>query len=173
MKTKNLQTLIQFFAIVLILSLLFIQCSSSKKTMAKYVQLTADDIKNMVSDQQFIFVATRVNPLRGGMRVLTSEYDVSVKKDSLVSYLPYFGRAYQAPLNPSEGGIQFTSTSFSYKVNPGKKDTWEVTIIPNDFQDVQQLFFTIYNNGTAMLNVTSTYKDPISFNGYLRKINKK
>jgi len=114
-----------------------------------------------------------VNPLRGRSRTLTSEYDVKINNDSLVSYLPYFGRAYQAPMDPSQGGIQFTSTSFSYEVNANGKNGWDVIIKPKDYQDVQQLSFTIFDNGSATLNVVSTQKDPISFNGNVEPIKNK
>jgi len=169
MKTKNIRSFLKFSAIAVLLSALLFQCSSSKKT----VSLNADDVKNMVNNKEFIFVADRVNPLRGRSRTLTSEYDVKINNDSLVSYLPYFGRAYQAPMDPSQGGIQFTSTSFSYEVNANGKNGWDVIIKPKDYQDVQQLSFTIFDNGSATLNVVSTQKDPISFNGNVEPIKNK
>lgn len=171
MNTKHVQSILKFSAIVLILTLFFIQCSTSKKTLNINVKLNADDVKNMVDNRSFIFIPNRVYPLRGKSHILTTEYDVTLKNDSLVSYLPYFGRAYQAPLNPTEGGIQFTSTNFSYVVNPNNKKGWDVIIKPKDFQEVQQFYFRIFENGIATLNVISTYKDPISFNGYLMKVN--
>jgi hypothetical protein len=101
MKTKNIQSLgcVLFFAFLI--PLVLFSCSSSKKI----VQLNADDVRNMVDSSQFVFVAERVTPLRGSTRYLTSRYDVIVKKDSLDCELPYFGRAYQAPIDPSKGGI--------------------------------------------------------------------
>jgi len=161
--TKNIQSVFRLAVAAIVFSLFFISCSSTKQA----AKLNADDVKNMVHNKNFIFIADRVNPLRGRSRELTSEYDVSVKNDSLVSYLPYFGRAYQAPLDPSKGGIQFTSTSFSYTVTKNKG--WNVTIKPNDFNEVQQFVFTIFDNGSATLYVTNTHKDPITFSGYVEK----
>ena len=123
----------------------------------------------MVDSQHFVFVAQSVIPLRGQFRNLTSVYDVNISKDTLVSYLPYFGRAYSAPLNPSESGLNFTSTNFSYTVTPNKKSGWDVMVKPKDNTDVQQFLFTIYDNGSASLNVTSNSRDAISFNGYIDK----
>ena len=168
MKTTTYWSFLKIAAILLIVSVSFVQCSSSKKS----VSLTGSDVSEMVNSKNFTFVAEQVNPLRGRSRQLTSEYDVTLKNDSLVSYLPYFGRAYQAPMDPSQGGIQFTSTNFSYAANPNKKGGWMVNIIPKDYQPVQQMTFTIFENGNASLNVTSTSKDPISFNGHVRR-NKK
>ena len=92
------------------------QNSKKDKQTAKMIAT-----KDMIDSQNFIFVPRTVSPLRGGIRELTSYYDLEVSKDSIISYLPYFGRAYTAPLNPSEVGVNFTSTNFEYKVAPGKK----------------------------------------------------
>ncbi len=73
-------------------------------------------------------------------------------------------------MNPSEGGIHFTSTNFSYDATTGKNNSWNVVIKPKDQSDVQQLSFNIFDNGSADLNVTSTSKDPISFNGHVEKV---
>ena len=165
MKTKRLQS-VMLSAIGIFFTLFFFQCSSSKKS----ADLDTGDVKNMIDNKAFVFVAERVTPLRGRTRHLTSEYDVRINRDSLVSYLPYFGRAYQAPMNPSEGGIQFTSTNFSYDVNTGNNKEWGIEIKPKDRPDIQQLSFSIFENGSATLNVASTYKDPISFSGTVQKI---
>jgi Domain of unknown function (DUF4251) len=111
--------------------------------------------------------------LRGSFRNLTSPYDVTISKDTMVSYLPYFGRAYTAPMGTTESGLNFTSTNYSYTVTPGKKNAWMVSIKPHDYTDVQQYLFTIFDNGSATLNVTSVSRDAISFMGYIKKIEKK
>jgi Domain of unknown function (DUF4251) len=129
--------------------------------------------KNMVDSQHFVFTAQSVTPLRGQFRNLTSSYDVSISKDTMISYLPYFGRAYTAPVDPSKGVLNFTSTSFSYSVTPHKKNGWNVMVKPKDNTDIQQFLFTIFDNGTASLNVTSTSRDPISFNGYIQNEERK
>jgi hypothetical protein len=164
MKIKSIRLWFANFSF-LFLALFFFQCTSSKKATA----IQPGDASTMINAHEFKFIADRVTPLRGRMRQLTSSYDVTVKKDSLVSYLPYFGRAYQAPMDPSKGGIQFTSTQFSYEVNADKKNSWNVVIKPKDQPDVQQFLFTIFENGTATLNVTSTHRDPISFYGNIQK----
>ena len=165
MKTAHHRLFLKLLVLSLLVSTSLVHCSGSKKS----VGITGSDISTMVNNKNFRFVAEQVNPLRGRSRQLTSEYDVLLKGDSLISYLPYFGRAYQAPMNPSQGGIQFTSTNFSYSANLNKKGAWVVNIIPKDYQDIQQFTFTIFENGNAGLNVTSTSKDPISFNGRIKK----
>ena len=133
-------------------------------------QFGKNDIEKMINDHSFIFVAERMDPLRGRSRILTSSYDVRVNNDSLVSYLPYFGRAYSAPIDPTNIGTQFTSTKFTYQINPAKNNQWRISIVPKDVQSIQELVFTIFDNGNTTLNVLSTSRDQISYTGYLKKV---
>ena len=160
---------IKLFLIVFVGLFVFFNCTSTKTAGSENGNLSAASVKDMVASQKFTFVAERVEPLRGRSRQLTSRYDVSVSHDSLISYLPYFGRAYTAPLNSSEAGIQFTSTDFSYNYSEAKANRWEVVIKPNDINSVQQMRFTIFDNGSASLMVTSNSKDPISFTGHVKQ----
>jgi hypothetical protein len=137
---------------------------------------SAAEVKEMLQSKNFVFNAQFVNPQAGSTRALTSSYDLTVRPDSLTSYLPYFGRAYSAPINPSEGGIKFTSTNFDYNAQKGKKEKWAVSIKPHDAPEVQQLILTVFDNGNATLSVTSTNRQQISYNGYVTKgapVNKK
>jgi len=125
------------------------------------------EIKNIVEARNYVFKAQTALPTAGSTRQLTSDYDLQVSKDTIVSDLPYFGRAYTAPLNPSEGPLRFTSTDFQYAVSNNKKGGWNVTITPKDLQDPRQLTLTIFDNGTASVVVNSYNRQPISFNGYV------
>ncbi|GEP97163.1 DUF4251 domain-containing protein [Chitinophaga cymbidii] len=127
-------------------------------------------VSRLIADRKYVFQAQTVFPMRGRSRQITGDgYDVYVSKDTVISYLPYFGRAYNAPMDPSQGGIQFTSTNFEYKEENGKDGGWNITIKPNDARDVQQFYLTVSKDGYASLQVTSTNRQPISFNGVVRE----
>jgi len=113
-----------------------------------------------------VFVPNTMIPLRGGSKTLTSFYQLAVSKDSLVSYLPFIGRAYNAPL-PGENEFDFTSTSFDYKIKDHKKNGWDITIKPKDHASVQQFILRVFDNGSASLNVTSLNRDPVSYSGHI------
>lgn len=168
MKTKTNSASLKSIFLFLIIPLFFFQCTTTQKGN----RIGSTEIKNFVDSSKFIFVAERVNPLRGGSRHLTSRYDVVVKKDTINSNLPFFGRAFQAPFDPTKGGIQFISHDFTYNITSKKEEEWSILIKLKDVNDVQQLIFNIFNNGTATLNVVNTHRDPISFYGYIEKIKK-
>ena len=143
----------------------FAQSTKAEKQAAKTAA-----IKNMIDSQSYVFKAQSATPMSGRNRQLTSDYDLKVTKDKLVSYLPYFGRAYSAPIDPSQGGIQFTSKDFDYTTTPRKKGGWDIQIKPKDYRDVQQMSLTISEDGYASLQVTSINRQPISFSGYITAV---
>ena len=127
--------------------------------------------RNLLDSQRYVFHAEYVLPSSGRQRYLSTDYTVRVSKDSIICDLPYIGRAYTAPINPSEGGIKFTSTDFELLSKEGKKGRRDITIKTKDQTDTQQLFMTVFTNGTASLQVTSNNRQPISFNGYISEKN--
>ncbi|MBV4357779.1 DUF4251 domain-containing protein [Pinibacter aurantiacus] len=132
-------------------------------------------IKALIDSQNYVFKAQSAMPMSGATRQLNYDYDLKVSKDTINSYLPYYGRAYTAPMDPTQGGIHFISKDFEYTVTPGKKQGWDIVIKPKDVQDVQMMSLSVSSDGYATLQVTSTSKQPISFNGIIveRKTKKK
>lgn len=141
-------------------------CGSSKSAAQK--EAKAEEIQQKIDDFRFTFNATHAIPQGYKSIYLNSTYDLKVSKDSVQAYLPYYGRAYTAPMNPSEGGIMFTSTNFEYNVKQGKKKgNWKIDIKPKDISRDVQLSLDIWDNGSAQLNVSSSDRQSISFQGEL------
>jgi hypothetical protein len=161
------------FGKLMILSILILSCEqtlTAQNTRKEKQAAKAAAVKKMVDDVNYIFEANLAYPMRGGSRQLTGEYDLRVLKDTVTAYLPYFGRAFVAPIDPTEGGIKFTWTKFEYSTKQLKNGNWEITIKPKEknigrMTDVQQLRLSISSAGYASLQVTSSNRDPISFQG--------
>lgn len=126
-------------------------------------------ISRMIKNREYIFTARTVLPTGGRVIQLTSQYDLRVSKDSIISFLPYFGRAYSAPIGNTNPGFQFTSTDFNYDVKARKKGGWQISIRPKDIQDIQQMNLTVSEGGSASLQVTSNNRQAISYNGIIEE----
>ena len=164
---KSLKKISILFALAFISSNVANAQTTRKDKKAAHIT----EIKNMVEAQNYVFNANYAIPSRGASMPLTSNYDLVVSKDTIIAFLPYFGRAYAAPYNPTEGGIKFTSTNFEYKVKPKKKGGWDVSINPKDTKDVRQLYLNISSSGNTTLQITSNNRQTISYYGYLTKAN--
>jgi hypothetical protein len=140
---------------------------SASFLFANAQDLDAATVKTMVDSGKFVFVAQTMVPSGGGSRTVDNSYDVKVSRNSVVTYLPYIGRAYTG-IMPNETGVNFTSSSFDYK-SKFRKKRWEVNIKPKDSRTVQELQFTVFDNGTATLRLIPENKQSITYYGYLKK----
>ena len=127
-------------------------------------------LKSLLSHKTFIFKAQSAWPLQGTVVQLTPGFDMRVLTDSINTYLPYFGRSYQANYSSTNSGINFTTTRFDYKLKEKSKGGWELTIRPNDNREIDQLNYSISKNGYATLQVTSNNRQAISFYGVIEKL---
>lgn len=126
-----------------------------------------EEVNTMVTSQNFIFIPERVNPMTGSSRALSPGFELSVSPDTIISYLPYFGRAY-APVYPGEGGIQFTSTDFQYKTTKSG-DKWKIRLRFKNASDVNQMHLDVFENGTAALSINSNRRQSITYYGYIKE----
>lgn len=146
----------------------------------------------IVNDKNFIFVATSATPLNtmdvtnvlnkmagpptgGTINLSTGNYDLRITPDSLISYLPFYGRAFNVTSyggNNDESGYKFTSTKFSYETKKGRKKGWDIAIQTKDVRDNVRMNLSISEGGYATLSVVSINKQSITFNGYLKEAKK-
>lgn len=127
-----------------------------------------NNIKDLITSKRFVFNAQTALPLTGRMVQLTSSYDLTVKGDSLISYLPYYGRAYNIDYGSIDQGLNFTSTNFDYKIKERKKGGWDITITPTDTRrGVRAIYMTVSENGYGTIQVEINERQNISFTGYV------
>lgn len=159
---------ITFIIALFIGAMLMYGCGSSKSSIDK--EVVASEIREGLMKPDFRFEATYVYPTGFKSMYLSPYYDVEVKSDSVKVYLPYYGRAYKAPMNPTDGGYGFISTDFEYEVEQtGEKGNWRVMLRFNDQGRALSFNFDVYENGSAHLNIIDTDRQPISFSGNLVK----
>jgi len=138
------------------------------------VQIQAQDstqqsIKDVLDAKHFEFEPDNMTTGHGKFRHLDGGYFLQIDGDTLKTYLPYVGRAYNAPFNTSDAGFDFTSTDFSYSVTEGKKKKYIVEAKTNDRMYNTEFTLTVYDDGTAYLRAYSSDKEAVSFNGSLKK----
>lgn len=172
-----MKTLKNIFILCLLFSVTALKAQTDKATTQKVIEA-----------QNYVFVATMAFPMNtadiskvlnrlpggnssGAINLNGSNYDLNVTKDSVVTYLPYYGRAYTARIGNNEGGIKFKSKDFSYTSEKRKKGGWIVTIKPKDVKDDYNsnynLTLNVTTTGYATLVVNSNNQQPITFNGYI------
>jgi hypothetical protein len=150
-----------------------------------FAQTNKETTVKIVADKNYTFVANTALPMSnndisrvlammpgsqggGSINLTGSQYDFRVTKDSIVAYLPYYGRSFSAPMDPTQGGIKFTSKDFTYTESKNKKGSYTIQINTMDVKRENYRFtINISTNGYASLTASSMNKQPIIFNGYL------
>lgn len=127
---------------------------------------TSGVLQRAIENKSYTLQVQSVSPMKGGTRQLNPGYILTVKGDTLIANLPYFGRVYQAALG-ADGGFNFTSYEFDYQVKPGKKDGWNVSIKTKDQPSQRKFNLTITKSGSASLAVLSSDRESISYYGVL------
>ena len=155
--------------VIILLALAYFKTTYGQEVTENRILNTSSEIQNLINSKNYVFVAQTAFPIGGRAINLTSPYHVTVSGDTVASDLPYFGRAFVASINPSDGGIRFTSTNSNYKVKGRKKGGWEIIILPKDSKDVRQMFLSVSESGYGTLQVVSNNRQQISYNGYVKE----
>ncbi len=152
----------------LAMTCLLLSCSTHK-TVVSY---NPQEINKALEDQSYQFLARFVQPASGRMRdIAASGHFLKVTPDKISANLPYFGRAYSAPIG-GEAGIKFESDDFTYNVSTKSKGEREISIKVNGSREVRELFLTVFEDGSADLRVTPVSKRFISYRGEIAPLAK-
>lgn len=74
-------------------------CANTRNIKTDQVTDSAT-VKNMIAAQNFVFIPRYVNAIGVRNKDLSFGFQISVSKDSIISYLPFFGRGYSATISP-------------------------------------------------------------------------
>lgn len=146
------------------LTALFFSCKSSNSAAN---QATIAQITEKVENRNFTFVPRTALPMMGKTVNLNSGYSLKVSQDTITAYLPYYGRAYSAPVPGEDGGIKFVSTDFEYLMEKKNNGTWDAVITIKDDRHNYKLMMQMGNTGYSSLTVQDNTRQTITFQGQI------
>jgi hypothetical protein len=146
---------------------------SKKELKAEKKAQQITEIKAIIESKNFVFDASTANPMKGRTVNLTSDYDMTIKNDSVFSYLPYYGVAYSgAAFGGSDSPMIFDSTIEEY-TSEATKNGYMVKFKTRKANDVVDCTFHISETGSTSLSVSSMNRQSITYYGDLVKIDDK
>ena len=159
-----------FYTFMALLSYTYnVDINAQEKKSKKELKLEEEvKIKQLITSQNYEFIAQRAQPMSGRAIDLTSSYDLYIGKDTIAAYLPYFGRAYTASYG-GDGGIKFNSNNFTYSLLEAKKGGWIINLSVKDNTKIYRLTLNISKSGKGTLTVTDTDRQSITFSGYINE----
>ncbi len=150
--------------------LLLASCAVTAEQAAKRAEreaATARAVAKALSERHFEIEATFMYPERGNPVPITPDYGVQVKGDTLISYLPYYGRAYNIPYGGGVG-LNFTSTISHYAESQPKKDMTRIVIATGNDEDRYVYTIDVFGNGRTDIEVSAEERDRIHFSGEMK-----
>jgi hypothetical protein len=145
---------------------------SKKELKAEKKAQQREEIKIIVESKTFVFKANTANPMRGRTVNLTSDYDVKITRDSIFSYLPFFGVAYSASYGGTDSPMIFNHPFETIDFETTKNGYLAKVSVKNG-NDRLEYSFHISVTGSTSLNVSSLNRQSISYNGNIEKIKEK
>lgn len=143
-----------------------IQIQAQTEKQQKKIEEAAS-LTTAIDAQHYIFKAQSMVPMSGSTRQLSGGYDLTISNDAVISFLPYMGRIYMAPMDPSQAPLRFTSNNFTYDVQRTKKNGWNISIKPKDIGTVREMNLSVSEDGSATLQVSGNDRQPVTFYGYV------
>ncbi len=152
---------------LLFAAMLFIGAINIKAVNSHPQPITLSFHPAITDSIEWTFTPFQVNPQYGSSRQITpADYSLNFSSAKIEAYLPYYGRAYGgADVFAERSPLYFSSTDFTLQTNDGKKGSKEVSVKFKDQREISNMYFTIFPNGSATLNVNMTNRSPISFIG--------
>ncbi|MBO4918345.1 MAG: DUF4251 domain-containing protein [Bacteroidales bacterium] len=147
-------------------ALLFQGCgvlNESREDRLARLEREAQMVRDGVENGDFKVDIDRMIPLRGGSRHVDN-YSVKVKDGHIVSYLPYFGRAWDLPYGGGHG-LNFEADIQESEVYREADGSYTVRLLIKTDEDTHVYTFQIFTNGSTSLLVQSKNREPINFNG--------
>ena len=87
-------------------------CATAEERAARAAE-QALKVKTALTQRRYKIDVNRMYPMNGNSRNVSYGYSVEVRNDTLISYLPYFGRAYNVPYGGGKG-LNFSERIGSY-----------------------------------------------------------
>lgn len=153
---------------MLILSVLaFVACSTLTPAEKEAQRVArAQAVEKMLADRHYTINVQMLYPHRGAAKNVSGTYSLEVRGDTLVSYLPYLGRAYQVPYGGGKG-LNFSEIISHYSSAKDAKGQTHVTIGLTNDEDTYQFTLSIFDDGSTTIDVLSKQRDPITFSGMM------
>ena len=159
MRTKK-QIFMLLLALLVGIPTLSAQSKKEKKEQKK------EAVMKLIESENYKIDVNTAMPMRGRSIPLTSSYSLTIRNDSVISYLPYYGRAYSIPYGGGDG-LNFKAILKEYNVEMDKKGNAVIKFVARNPEDRYEFRAQVYTNGEASINVNMQNRQSISFQGEL------
>jgi hypothetical protein len=136
------------------------------QTKQEKKELKKQAVEKLLLSGKYKVEVDRAIPSTGRSVMLTSPYSVEIRNDSVISYLPYYGRAYSIPYGGGDG-LNFKASITDYQLAWNKKGSAKITFTARNSEDKYDFCIDVFSNASSSVYVNMQNRQPISFHGNL------
>ena len=143
---------------------------NGKKEYLKVVEqsMKHQAVADAIAAKRWRIDVRMMNTMRYGSRMVTPDFYLELRGDTLHSYLPYLGQARVSPTLSPSIGLNFEEPVLRYKESqPKSKKYTQIDIDVKTREDNYHYVIQLYDSGEATIRVRSLNRDAISFDGTL------
>ena len=140
-------------------------CATSEERAARAAEQKRK-VLTALTQRNYKISIDRMYMSRGGSKSVSYGYSVEVRNDSLISYLPYFGRAYSVPYGGGKG-LNFSESIGSYRESKEKNGKRHIEIGLKNEEDTYLYTIDVFDNGSSSIDVQARQRDRISYSGMM------
>jgi len=148
----------------IVLLTLLAGCATQQERAERRAQ-TRKAVNEAVEKRQWHIDVTMMRPMRYTSRMVSSDFYLELRNDTLRSYLPYLGQVHWTPMIYPSIGLNFEQPILSYQHIHHKEHIHQIDMVVRTEEDAYHYEIEIYDNGEADIRVRSNNRDPISFEG--------
>lgn len=150
-----------------VISVMMLGCSTltTAEREAKKVEKAAW-VKKSLDSKHYKIDVDVMNTRRMGSKLLTSDWSLEVKGDTLISYLPYYGVTYEPTFGEIKG-LNFTAPFQNYEDSGFSKGQRIIRFRVNNDEDLLDYTLNVTDAGYVSIDVTLRKRESISFSGQL------
>jgi len=155
------KSIFSFFALFILV--FTVSCATSEEKALQRAE-QARLVEQALNERIYKIGVDRMYPMRGSSRNVTFGYSLEVRNDTLISYLPYFGRAYNVPYGGGKG-LNFSAPISNYQEYMRKNGLRHIEIgVAND-EDTYLYTIEVFDNGSSSIDVRARQRERISYSG--------
>ena len=152
------------FSLMLTAGLLLASCATQQQRAERRAQ-TATAVTEMTARRQWHINVTAMNTVRYGTRMVTPDFFLELRGDTLNSYLPYMGQIFVAPMETNERGLNFELPVRNFSASQPKPHLSRMEMDVTSRTETFHYVVDIDDTGKAFIRVLSHNRDAISFDG--------
>ena len=147
----------------LVASVMLSGCATAEERTARAAEQAAK-VRTALTERNYKISIDHMYPMKGGSKSVSFGYTVEVRNDSLFSYLPYIGRAYQIPYGGGKG-LNFSERIGSYQETQRKNGLRHIEIGVKNDEDTYLYTIEVWDNGKSQIDVQPRQRERISYSG--------